>query len=97
MGECSNKGSCKFSHDKGVISEMWKQYYKYLKESNFAPNKLSSMTENVPELSHIMSEMLHSLVPNTSISRAVYKAGTILIGGKSLTQEHCKDVTLTSP
>ena len=85
QGECSNKSTCKYSHEKEVMTEMWKHYSKQLRESKFAPTKLSNITEISPLFSHIMSEALNALVPSASILRAVYKRGSIVIGGKTLT------------
>ena len=83
-GDCANKASCKFSHEKAVLQEMWKQYSKFLKESKYATTSLSNGSESMHNMTHVMCEVLHSMVPNTSILRAVYKSAKILVGDQFL-------------
>ena len=75
-GECASKSLCKFSHDKEVLSSMWKTYAKLMKESKFAPTeKLAAMKEW--NFNNIISEVFQSINTNTHVLKAVYKNGVI--------------------
>ena len=90
--DCPSKLLCKYSHDKSVLSEMWKHYDKGLKASKYGPSQLPSRMPSTfsnvslsEESMFALSGALNAVVPSAALLKAVYIGGEIVLDQVSLT------------
>ena len=90
--DCPSKLLCKYSHDKNVLTDMWKHYDKGLKASKYGPtqlpNKLPNTFSNITfseESMCALSGALNAVVPSAALLKAVYIGGEVILDQISLT------------